>query len=218
MKQKQDCKSPARSVQKPRKAAPARTGTMKPGEIKPLAILAKKAFQFQLDLGNIEDGTDEKAWRHEEVKKAVGKDGLTALHSNDFRPVKAHFQLLCGEDDKAFETHMRSGKQRSQDAPDDTRENRDQLAYLIREALDVHLSNALDPVVVSNGGPIRAGYALFLARKKFRKPSLSSLDELAERLTIEQLHQLLSTIKNRISTREGRADPDRRKSRRKQPA
>lgn len=71
--------------------------------------------------------------------------------------------------------------------------------------------------IEDNGGPLSEGYMLAVLRQKTRRPDLTLgpdlANGLAERCTIKQLRDLLSTMVNRIAAREGRgATANRNKS------
>jgi len=212
-------KRPAKAAQKPRKATSGGPrGNMKPTEIRPLAILARQAFDFQISLGNLDADTHHDAWRREQVMAAVNKPGLSACDHTDFLPVRAHFALLAGRDEKALDDLVRTGKARDHAAPGDTWENRRQVVHLIREDIGYHVILAetpeadVDPkqraqwkAIQAAGGPIREGYALAVARNKY-KAQPRSIDDLTDRLTVRQLEQLLYTIRNRIAAKEGRGE------------
>lgn len=61
--------------------------------------------------------------------------------------------------------------------------------------------------IEKNGGAIRVGYLVAIARMKTRRPDLTLGPDpfagLAERCSVNQLRQLLSTLVNRINAREG---------------
>lgn len=137
-------KSPAKSA--PRKPAtpPARPrGNMKPAEIKPLVMAARKAFDIQ-DRAGLTDGQSFDAWRHVQCMDVVGRPGLTACDHGDFQPLLAHFQTLAGDDAAAFRSHMQSGHPTDHAAPGDTREARRQLVHSIAVHLlsHIHLADA----------------------------------------------------------------------------
>jgi len=202
-----------------RKAAPKSAGAsgskMHPNEVKRLAIEAKDAYRLQLSLGNIEDGLSEDDWRRKEVLDCVGKAGLSACSSADFDKLFAHFLLLSGKDADAFSKLVQ---------PSD--EHR-RLAFRILEAINTHQTLAsADPetlaadrkahqaAIAAGGGPIGIGYLVSIVRAKAQKPRLTLGEEPAETLarclTVRKLEEISWTILNRISTREGRADADRR--------
>ena len=134
---------PARAA----RTAPAKTrGDMKPSEIKPLVMAARKAYDIQLRLGNLDPGETFNAWRHRACMDAVKQPGLTACNHDDFKPLLAHFQLLAGDDAGAFRSLTKTGKPTDHAAPGDTHEARRQLAHVIGETLKVHVHLATTPV------------------------------------------------------------------------
>lgn len=58
--------------------------------------------------------------------------------------------------------------------------------------------------IMRAGKAIEAGYVVYLARKK--SGTLTKLDDLEARLTVKELTDLLSTVRNRIALREERGD------------
>ncbi len=125
----------AKKAPKPRRSY--RPGYMGKSETVPLAIAAREAFDYQLDLGNIEHGTKFDDWRHEQVHQITRRDGLRDCLHEHFRPLLAHFQLLASKDDRAFATEMRTG--RASGAPGDTREAREKVVHEIRTRLAEHI-------------------------------------------------------------------------------
>lgn len=120
-------------------APSAKRGNMKPTEIKPLVMAARKAFDRQADAGLVEDGETFDAWRHRQCMDAVSKPGITACNHDDFRPLLAHFQTLAGDDASAFSNLMKSGKPTDHAAAGDTFEARRQLAHTIAQRLKDHI-------------------------------------------------------------------------------
>jgi hypothetical protein len=112
---------------------------MKPAEIKPLVIAARKAFNRQAEAGLIEDGETFDSWRHLQCMEAVGKPGITSCNHGDFQPLLAHFQTLAGDDDAAFRSLMKTGKPTDHAAPGDTFETRRQIAHSIAVHLLSHI-------------------------------------------------------------------------------
>ncbi len=174
-------------------------GNLKPAEIKPLVMAARKAFDIQRDLGNLDVGETFDTWRHAQCLAAVGQPGITACSHEDYRPLLAHFQTLAGADVAAFNSHMAAG--RASSANGDTREARRHLAWLIAGAIA-----GQKPVAGSD--PISPGYILTIVRHKTRRPNLTFGSDwqasLADRCTVHQLTQIRDTIVNRIAAREGR--------------
>jgi len=207
----------AKGQQKSRKAASGLGGNMKRGEKTTLVILARRAFDFQRDIGNLDDADDFEAWRHSEVQLAVGKPGLRACDHDDFKDVLGHFALLAGMDEVALEAFLSTGKVKDNGAPDDTHENRRQKVHLIREKIGYHVILAETPeaqvspkylnawrcIQADPKGPIREGYAFWIARQKFGTQP-RSIDEFSKHFTVKELDQILFKITNAINAKEGR--------------
>lgn len=224
---------------KPAAGAPQRVrGNISPAEIKPLILEAKAAFAAQVELANIDPATSFDAWRAAEVEKAVpGRRGISELDSDHFNVVMAHFAELAGHDELALEHHIKAGKVKDHGPEGDTHAKRRQLAHVIMQNLCDHIAlaeiSAYDlaaqtedtakyqqlqaaraAIHAHKSGAIREGFVVFLARQKTKRPTLtlgSDLEAgLADRLDVSQLLQLLATLRNRIATREGRADAHKR--------
>jgi hypothetical protein len=207
----------AKGQKKPRKAASGPRGNMTREEITPLAILAKKAFDLQVHYGNLDASTDQKSWRQGEVMKAVGKGGLSKCDHGDFQDVLGHFALLAGMDEVALNAFLKSGKVKDHGSPEDTHEARRQKVHLIREAIGYHVilaetpeaqvspkeRHAWDCIQADPKGPIREGYAFWIARQKFGKQP-RTIDEFSQDFTVNQLNQILFKITNAINAKEGR--------------
>jgi len=118
---------------------------MKPAEIKPLIMAARKAFDRQADLGLLDGWENFDAWRHAQCLAAVGKPGLTACNHGDYKPLLAHFQTLAGDDAAAFRTLIKSGQPTDHAAPGDTHEARRILVHQIADALAAHHHLATAP-------------------------------------------------------------------------
>ncbi len=191
-------------------------GNLKPDSRQKLAINARNAFDYQRDLGNVEDGVTFNDWRHDQVMEVVGKPGISACNGGDFRPVMAHFLALAGKDAEAFRQHMRTGPVKDSSPADDTHEAREQWLAILRQEIFVHVelgdcAEVNVPVdflshwkaIRAAGGPIRNGYASAIAASKFRIYK-TGFDQLHTKLTAKQLEQLFYTVRNRILSREGR--------------
>lgn len=214
----------APAAKKPAKKKPAGPqGNLKPDSRQKLAINARQAFDYQRDLGNIEDGVTFNDWRHDQVMEVVGKPGISACNGGDFRPVMAHFLALAGKDAEAFRQHMQTGPVKDSSPADDTHEAREQWLALLRAEIASHVAlgelgevnvpiEALDywRAIRAAGGPIRNGYACAIASNKFGIFK-TGFDQLHTRLTAKQLEQLFYTVRNRILSREGR--PETKKGR-----
>lgn len=231
-------KKAARKAAKP--AKPAR-GIMGRKETLPLIMAAREAHAFQMKIGNVDAVTSFDDFRRPHIAElADGATGFSDCKSIYFRPLMARFKLLAGHDEKALELELRTGKVTGSGAPDDTRENREEIAHEIaaRLAHHIHLHDApwsqLDAEFAADGkdgkwivkamerkialeaagGPIREGYLVAIVRQKTRRPDLKLTGDLAaalaERCTIRQLRELLSTLVNRINAKEGVGSPSKR--------
>jgi hypothetical protein len=118
---------------------------MKPAEIKPLVIAARKAFDRHAQAGLIDDGETFDSWRHQQCMEAVGKPGITSCNHGDFQPLLAHFQTLAGDDAAAFRTLIKSGKPSDHAMPGDTFEIRRQIVHSISVHLLSHIRLAETP-------------------------------------------------------------------------
>lgn len=111
---------------------------MKPAEIRPLAIAARKAFDFQRKMGIVDDGANFDTWRYTQCMTAVGKPGISACDHKDFRPLLGHFQVLFGDDSAAFDSLMKGGRPTDHAAPGDDHETRRNLVFGIAGYLADH--------------------------------------------------------------------------------
>jgi len=155
-----------------------------------LGQIATRAFKHLDDLDLIDHDSlagktatgRQRAWRHGEYKKAAGLVDLKKLPRRKFRDVKAHFLQLLGQDDKAFQTVMKTGQ--IKDSNPETHEEREQVIALIeREIADYN----------KRGGEITIHYFRFKTRDR---------DLIA--MSVQELNQLLYTVRNRIAAQEGR--------------
>lgn len=204
-------------------------GNMKPGEIRPLAIAARKAFDFQRGLGILDDGANFDTWRRTQCMTAVGKEGISCCHHIDFQPLLGHFKMLAGDDSGAFQALMQGGAPTDHAAPGDDHELRRHLVFVIAEKIENHLALVAlegaaltDPAIAARKaaiaarptGPLTVGYIVFLARQKTRRPDLKLGADwkagLAERCTVRQLTEIRDTLVNRISAVEGLGNPRQR--------
>ena len=197
-------KPSASPVRRPRKAPAAGSLTRK--ETTKLLLTAAEAFHYQQARGRVEPGSTFKDWRHQQVEDVCGKAGISKLARSDWRTVQAHFLILAGREDEAFQLSLKTGqKSYRPTGPNDTWESSEAIVHKMREALSAH---ATAPVTHPKGH-LSPGWLLAAARQRTGKPSLT-MDTLAERLDPKTLTCLLSHLRNHISLREGRADSDRR--------
>lgn len=150
-----------------------------------LAQMARQAFDQLYKHGLIDSPGDTKAkqftnWRREQQAQACGQSSLTMCNQDDYLPLRAHFNSLLGRDDKAMDDILKSSPENDHADDDDTPEHRGRIVHLIEVQLD--------------GTKFSMGYAIAIARNKFRKPRLRVLTD----LTVPQLKQVLFTIINRI--------------------
>lgn len=86
-----------------------------------LCIACREAFDQrggECKLGPLDE------WRHEQVRIATGKPGLTACAQGDYKKLLAHFLMLKGETGRAMNAHL-----------DDSTEERRVAAYKLQSAL-----------------------------------------------------------------------------------
>lgn len=74
----------------------AALASMQPAEIKPLVMLARKAFDYLLEAGRLGDAAEFDAWRHAQCLLTVERSGFRECRHEDFLPLKAHFLRLMG--------------------------------------------------------------------------------------------------------------------------
>lgn len=150
-----------------------------------LAQMARQAFT-NLDRHGLIDVAGETTsqrfanWRHEQQSEACGQSSLRLCDQDDYLPLKAHFNSLLGRDDKALDALLKHGPENDHADSDDTPERRDRIIHLIEKELD--------------GSRFHLGYAIAIAKNKFRKPYLKNL----RILTVPQLKQVLYTVRNRV--------------------
>ena len=147
-----------------------------------------------------------KAWRHAQQIACTGLGSLCECENNHYRALRDHFRLLAGLD-VSYDDLTRTGRVWVQGTEDDTHEAREEYRTLILTALIEHgnriseTHRAYDATVAAkvreNGGMITNGYVVALAKGKCAGKPL-------DRLTARQLYEILCTVKNRISAREGR--------------
>lgn len=178
---------------------------------------ARQAFDIQDRAGQVDGwGSDSKrfeTWRREQQAQAVGIASLRECGNNHYRPLMSHFLCLAGKHDTAFTYTVKTGRVKDHGQAEDTHESRETRRALIMQALVDHghrcdnLSDRYEPhtaaSVAAKGGLITAGYVIAIAKGKCRGKALDSL-------TATQLDQILYTVRNRISAREGKGDTQKR--------
>jgi len=203
----------ARASQTPRKppakAAHKSASLLSREETTNLVLQAQEAFHYQLASGNLAPATNPNDWRRDQVMAAVGKAGVSKISRPEWRAVKAHFLILSGREDEAFEILNKTGTKSYRPTEDaDTWETCEDYASLVRGALADHRSAAAP----HPKGHIHEGWFLAAARQRSGIPSLT-MATLAERLDPRTLHGMLAHLRSHIAIREGRAKPERRKKR-----
>jgi hypothetical protein len=179
-------------------------------QIRALAIEAGKAFRL-LDNMDLTDGMAEDDWRRAQVKALVGRKGLSACQNSQYAKIMRHFKRLQGE--KTVDSPV-GGAQSGEGG--DTLERREQLLRLLAHELGSHARRVDKPenpvewkaseAAHAKGGAIGEGYLLTLARAKNPGCTIADVGALVT-LTAAKLEHLLFTLKNRIASREGRANP-----------
>lgn len=189
-------------------------------QVRALAIEAGKAFRI-LDHADLTGGLSEDAWRREEVRKSVGRKGLSSCQNSHYKRLRNHFRRLQGHKTAAGDDQ---GAPQSGEGGD-TLERRTHLVRTIATELDAHARRVSHPqdeaswvastAAMKNGGAIGRGYLLGIARAKNPETELKDLDALVL-LTVAKLEHLLWTMRNRIAVREGHESKrGRNKSQRK---
>lgn len=95
-----------------------------------LSDLSRQAWKAALaKAGALEDDfVTEKDFRHQEVAKAVSKDGLCCCDQRDYKAVEAHFLALLGRKEEAQRSLARAGTEPKRQAEAVLRENLDKFA------------------------------------------------------------------------------------------
>ena len=197
----------ARPVRK--SGTPGASGNLTNEEKTKLLLQAKEAWNYQIAAKCIPSTTSFDEFRREQVQSCVGLSGISKLNRSHWRTVSAHFLTLAACEDEAFELLNRTGDKTYQGGKHgDTWETAEAYVQNIRQALTDHLAAELAPGM----SRIEAAWFLHAARQRTHKPSLS-METLAERLDPQTLHGLLSHLRNHISRREGREQPELRSAR-----
>lgn len=182
-------------------------------EIQPLIMAAREAYAVQ------DPGISFDEFRHEEVKAAVGRDGLSACDHDHFCDLMGHFKTAAGKEDEALKWFLKGSKNTER-----------QIAWSIASTLAAHIALAHSTVEAVTAatpprklkrllaarealldhpdGPLSFDYLVSIVRDKTRRPNLT-LDadlakSLAERCDKIQLTWIHFTLVNRIAEREGR--------------
>lgn len=128
-----------------------------------IGILSKKAFDIAYENGLVESAGESKAkqfttWRRQQQAEAVKCESLTKCNQGDYLPLIAHFQILTGQEDKAFNNLLKSQPANDNADPSDTQESRTKVIARIKQEID--------------GTKFKLGYVCAIARNKFRDNNL----------------------------------------------
>lgn len=73
-----------------------------------LVLLARRAFLRLYDAGQISETTEFDAWRHQQAKIAVERDGIRACRQEDFAQLKGYLLRLLGAERQADRMQARA--------------------------------------------------------------------------------------------------------------
>ena len=142
-----------------------------------LSIAGKAAWEIQHQAGLTDSACDD--WRHEQVFIACGKAGLREATNKHYRAILAHFQRLCGQEQKAQSTWAKTGRVQGSTEAHDTHENREVARAILRD------------LIASSQGLIGEGYVDAISRSKFAAKTPPDL-------AAAQLQELVITVRERL--------------------
>ena len=164
---------------RPRIPVPGQRGRLSPAQIQVLVRHARRAYDRQREACLTDATFDD--WRHDEVRAAVGADGLRSARNGQFRAILAHFLSLAGDDTASLSASMRTGPRGLHGAtPGETVEDQEQAVWLVRDLLKRH--------------GVHENYALAICRDQFHVGRL-------EALNAPQAMALLATLGHRLRRR-----------------
>lgn len=73
-----------------------------------LIRLAREAFMYLVDRGELGDAAEFDVWRRAQVMQSVERAGLRECHNEDFLPLKRRFLQAMGREDEAAAAEARS--------------------------------------------------------------------------------------------------------------
>ena len=82
---------------------------LSPAQIKHLVLMARQAFGYLCDQGELGDSAEFDVWRHQQCLQCVERSGLSSCRNEDYLPMLAHFLRLLGrtaEADEALARHV----------------------------------------------------------------------------------------------------------------
>jgi len=153
-----------------------------------IAQLARRAFS-EISKCGLADGLGEtdaerfKNWRRQEQEEACGKASLTRCNQDDYLGLKAHFEVIAGDLDKAFNTNLKNQPVNDHADEDDSEEKRAQIIARIEQELATQNCTL--------------GYAAAIARNTHKLPKNKDLNT----LTTKQLTQLLMSVKRAMKSK-----------------
>jgi hypothetical protein len=192
----------------------AGNGPLSAKQLKCLVTEARKTFDALSKMGNISDTFD--SWRHDVVYQTVRREGLKLCQSSHYRKLLSTFRAMRGTADPggAPAKHCRQSREGG-----DTGERREQLIFLLAHELASHAKRVENPqtpdeikwaaMASSKGGVLTEAYLLTIARAKNAGTPLHDTECLIK-LTSARLEELVFTLRNRISAREGRGETAKR--------
>jgi hypothetical protein len=77
-------------------------------QIRTLILMAKEAFAYLVERGDLGDSAEFDQWRHTQCLQVTERPGLSQARNEDFLPLKAHFLRLMGRDKEADQAQARS--------------------------------------------------------------------------------------------------------------
>lgn len=164
-----------------------------------LGIIARKAFNFQQNLGLIEDGMSFTDWRRQQQKEAVGIDSLRKCRQSHYRPLRGHFKALAGDQSAAaFQDAVSPA-----DDPD-----RQTVSEILKQEVE-NLSRCYNRCEKFHIHGARA-YLLAIARKRSPLAPAETVQQLCETWSVRSLWSLVYTLRNRIKSFQGKGDPGNR--------
>lgn len=153
-----------------------------------LAQLARQAFNFQRDLGLVDDGQKFDDWRHQEQLAAVGQSSLKDCRQHHYVYLRGHFTAL--RSGTISPTAFSDLTTPSDDA------DRQGTVRLLRKGLAA-LSQASNPDRPAMGDDGAERYALAIARNQSRGVAPTTIDALAKTWSPEKIECLAYTLLNR---------------------
>lgn len=205
---------PGSHADKPQAKPAAGDGPLSAKQLKCLVTEARKTFDALSNMGNISDTFD--SWRHSVVYQTVRREGLKLCQSSHYRKLLSTFRAMRGAADPGGSPakHRRQSREGG-----DTGERREQLVFLLAHEMAEHAKRVENPQTLqevkwaayasTKGGVLTEAYLMAIARAKNAGTTLHD-SECLIKLTSARLEELVFTLRNRISAREGRGKAAKR--------